>query len=180
MRQDFSASCSVCVEFCVVVWLLSVGRLYACSVSMKHTHYSTLVIRDQHSATLARVSTHCTLTMPSATIHNTPSLRLTRTVTGAGGGAAGTPAQRGASSSSGAHTAATANSDADSVLTRGPDPEGALAMSRQLTDCMGKPVHMAGPAIGTCLSCKAPIVHPDRQDLYSAGGPKGGGFQLWG
>jgi hypothetical protein len=113
--------------------------------------------------------------MPSTSMsqHRLHLIRL-----GAGGGAAGTPAQRGASSSS--HTAASASSDADSVLTRGADPEGALAMSRQLLDCMGKPVHMAGPAIGTCLSCKAPIVHPDRQDLYPAGGPKGGGFQLWG
>ena len=34
--------------------------------------------------------------------------------------------------------------------------------------------------MGTCLSCKAPVVHPEKQDLYPVGGPKGGGFQLWG
>ncbi|KAG5188894.1 hypothetical protein JKP88DRAFT_260089 [Tribonema minus] len=88
---------------------------------------------------------------------------------GGAGGALGTPAQRGAPS-------ATVDDLATAFES---EPEGALAVIRQLTDGAGRPVSVAGPAIGTCLACKAPIVHPDRQDLYAAGGARGGGFQLW-
>lgn len=35
-----------------------------------------------------------------------------------------------------------------------PDPEGALAMSKQLTDGFGRAVKPDGMAVGTCLSCK--------------------------
>lgn len=34
------------------------------------------------------------------------------------------------------------------------DPEGALALSKQLTDGFGRPVKPDGVAVGTCLSCK--------------------------
>jgi hypothetical protein len=58
------------------------------------------------------------------------------------------------------------------------DPDGAFAMSRQLIDALGRPVQMTGSAVGTCLSCKAPILHPERQELFPQL-TKGGGFQVW-
>lgn len=38
-----------------------------------------------------------------------------------------------------------------------PDPEGALAMSKQLTDGFGRAVKPDGMAVGTCLSCKVSV-----------------------
>lgn len=38
-----------------------------------------------------------------------------------------------------------------------PDPEGALAMSKQLTDGFGRAIKPDGMAVGTCLSCKVNI-----------------------
>ncbi|CAM9758383.1 unnamed protein product [Chrysoparadoxa australica] len=57
-------------------------------------------------------------------------------------------------------------------------PDGALAVIKQLSTSMGQPLPPEGPFVGTCLSCHAPIVHPDKVDMYPVTA-KGGGFQLW-
>ncbi|CAM9935547.1 unnamed protein product [Ascophyllum nodosum] len=59
-----------------------------------------------------------------------------------------------------------------------PDLDGALAISKQLTDGFGKAVKPDGMVLGTCLSCKAPVVHPYQVDLFP-GVSRGGGYQLW-
>eukprot|EP00752_Nemacystus_decipiens_P003183 g2945.t1 len=91
-------------------------------------------------------------------------------------GYGGTPAKRGAGNAGAA--ANQSNNDLDAWEAWEPDPEGALAMSKQLTDGFGRAVRPDGMAVGTCLSCKAPIVHPDKIDLFP-GVSRGGGFQLW-
>ncbi|CAM9383902.1 unnamed protein product, partial [Scytosiphon promiscuus] len=90
-------------------------------------------------------------------------------------GYGGTPAKRGAGNGGGG----VMQSNHDDVWEAWePEPEGALAMSKQLTDGFGRAVRPDGMAVGTCLSCKAPIVHPDKIDLFP-GVSRGGGFQLW-
>eukprot|EP00904_Undaria_pinnatifida_P004229 jgi/Undpi1/13807/HiC_scaffold_9.g03458.m1 len=88
----------------------------------------------------------------------------------------GTPAKR--KSASGVLSSIPSNNDVDAWEAWDPDPEGALAMSKQLTDGFGRAVKPDGMAVGTCLSCKAPIVHPDKVDMFP-GISRGGGFQLW-
>ncbi|CAM9160054.1 unnamed protein product [Ectocarpus sp. 4 AP-2014] len=90
-------------------------------------------------------------------------------------GYGGTPAQRGGKGGPGGTQS---NNDIDAWEAWEPDPEGALALSKQLTDGFGRAVKPDGMAVGTCLSCKAPIVHPDKMDLFP-GVSRGGGFQLW-
>ncbi|CAM9155535.1 unnamed protein product [Sphacelaria rigidula] len=91
-------------------------------------------------------------------------------------GYGGTPAKRG--SGTGGLPLHSNNDIIGAWDTWDPDPDGALAMSKQLTDGFGRAVKPDGMAIGTCLSCKAPIVHPDKLDLFP-GVSRGGGFQLW-
>ncbi|CAM9779867.1 unnamed protein product [Pylaiella littoralis] len=91
-------------------------------------------------------------------------------------GYGGTPAKRGAGNGGGGMVQS--NNDIDAWEAWESDPEGALAMSKQLTDGFGRAVKPDGMAVGTCLSCKAPIVHPDKMDLFP-GVSRGGGFQLW-
>ncbi|CAN0073142.1 unnamed protein product, partial [Hapterophycus canaliculatus] len=90
-------------------------------------------------------------------------------------GYGGTPAKRGAGNGG---TGAIQSNHEDVWEAWEPEPEGALAMSKQLTDGFGRAVKPDGMAVGTCLSCKAPIVHPDKIDLFP-GVSRGGGFQLW-
>eukprot|EP00903_Cladosiphon_okamuranus_P007597 g7368.t1 len=66
-------------------------------------------------------------------------------------GYGGTPAKRGGNGVAGA---VQSNNDIDAWEAWEPDPDGALAMSKQLTDGFGRAVRPDGMAVGTCLSCK--------------------------
>ncbi|CAM9937591.1 unnamed protein product, partial [Choristocarpus tenellus] len=68
-------------------------------------------------------------------------------------GFGGTPAHRGSSCRSGPLS----NNEAEEWDMWEPQPDGALGVTKQLTDGMGQPIHPDGMSIGTCLSCKVSI-----------------------